>query len=236
MKSGYVRHFLFGYGSLINVSSRARTNPSLAEQEGLPVLVRNIEREWVARTSSGYTAMGVKLRKNSKCTGVLFEVNKMELADLDQREKAYDRLEVQLNLIEQIPFLNEEDFYENERAEALFNSKENEENIRVWVYIQKNPIPADSSHPIPQSYVDVILSGCLNISEEFAKSFIKTTKGWENEREPSFVNDREIPIYVRANATETRKNGDTIDQLLTTEIPGIIEKRLDYVSHNYVRK
>jgi hypothetical protein len=34
--------------------------------------------------------------------------------------------------------------------------------------------------PIVQSYVGIILSGCLTILEEFAHEFISTTKGWHH--------------------------------------------------------
>ena len=214
-----IRHFVFGYGSLINPDSRARTNPALAEQDGLPVVVRDVERVWSARTTTGYTAMGVRIRKGADCTGILLEVNKAELEDLDKREQSYVRVEVHLDNVDQVPFLDEDEFYDTEQAEALFEAKENEGNVRVWVYIQKDPIPADSSHPIPQSYVDVILSGCLTISEEFARSFIKTTKGWRNKEEPSFVDDRDFPIYARANSIESEKHAEVIDQLLEENSP-----------------
>ena len=221
------RHFVFGYGSLMNPDSRAKTNPGLADQDGLPVVVRDVERIWSARTTSGFTAMGVRIRKGADCTGVLLEVNKAELEDLDRRELSYVRVEVHLDNVDQVPFLNEEEFYETEQAETLFEAKENEGNIRVWVYIQKDPIPADSSHPILQSYVDVILSGCLSISEDFARSFIQTTKGWQP-NEDSFVDDRDQPIYGLANSVQCEQNADVIDQLLEEQKPKTMEQRVDY--------
>ena len=231
-----IRHFVFGYGSLINPDSRARTNPTLAEQDGLPVVVRDVERVWSARTTTGYTAMGVRIRKGADCTGILLEVNKAELEDLDKREQSYVRVEVHLDNVDQVPFLDEDEFYDTEQAEALFEAKENEGNVRVWVYIQKDPIPADSSHPIPQSYVDVILSGCLTISEEFARSFIKTTKGWRNKEEPSFVDDRDFPIYARANSIESEKHAEVIDQLLEEKLPKTMENRIDYSPEDHLEK
>ncbi len=226
-KARRTRHFVFGYGSLMNPDSRAKTNPTLADQDGLPVLVRDVERIWSARTTTGYTAMGVRIRKGADCTGVLLEVNKAELEDLDRRELSYVRVEVHLDNVDQVPFLNEEEFYETEQAETLFDAKENEGNVRVWVYIQKEPIPADSSHPIPQSYVDVILSGCLTISEDFARSFIQTTKGWQ-QNEDAFVDDRDQPIYVRANSLQSEKDAGVIDQLLEEQKPKTMEQRIDY--------
>lgn len=85
-------HYVFGYGSLICPESRSITNPALAGKESLPVLIQDVERVWSARTSSGYTAMGVRFQKGSECTGILIEVDPDELADLDRREGAYNRL------------------------------------------------------------------------------------------------------------------------------------------------
>ena len=48
----------------------------------------------------------------------------------------------------------------------------------VWVYVQKNPKPTSPICPIIQSYVDIIVRGCLSISKEFAIEFIQTTYGW----------------------------------------------------------
>ena len=38
--------------------------------------------------------------------------------------------------------------------------------------------PAERSFPIPQSYVDIIMRGCLSISLDFAHRFLATTHGW----------------------------------------------------------
>lgn len=49
-------------------------------------------------------------------------------------------------------------------------------------------------HPITQSYVDIFLGGCLDVSEaygieEFALECIRTTKGWSK----YWINDRIMP-------------------------------------------
>lgn len=217
--------------------SRAKTNPSLAKQDGLPVVVNDVERVWTARTSSGYTAMGVRFRKGTECTGVLLEVTTVELADLDTREANYVRVQVHLDNVEQVSFLSDEEYYETEQSDALFEAKEEQSNeISVWVYVQKEPIPADSSHPIPQSYVDIILKGCLTISEDFARSFIDTTKGWHNQdgEGPSFVDDRENPIYIRADKEASAEHAEVIDQLLEEHRPTAFENRVEYDAEDHL--
>ena len=44
-----------------------------------------------------------------------------------------------------------------------------------------------------QSYVDVVISGCLEISEEFANDFINMTGNWQH----PLLNDRHDPKYIR---------------------------------------
>ena len=120
------RNFIFGYGSLICPESRKQTNPTLANQDALPVIVQNVERVWSARTQM-YTAMGVQFRRDAECTGVLLEVNKMELKDLDEREKLYDRCSLELQTIQQVSFLEQELFY-REKEHPVFVAKANNNN------------------------------------------------------------------------------------------------------------
>ena len=105
--------------------------------------------------------------------------------------------------------------------------------VKVWVYIQKNPILADPSHPIPQSYVDIIIRGCLSVGgEEFARSFIETTSGWHGDKKDPenehWVDDREDPLYVRADSEFSEKHGDRIDELLEDHRPKAFENRIEY--------
>lgn len=224
-------HYVFGYGSLICPESRSVTNPNLIKREALPVVIQDVERVWSARTSSGYTAMGVRFREGAECTGVLIEVKKDELADLDQREAAYNRLPIQLENIDQVPFLEEDDYYEDDHpvfeAQDDSNLQVDDNNVKVWIYMQKDPIEADPSHPIPQSYVDIIIRGCLTISEDFARSFIETTHGWKDE-EDHWVDDREVPIYRRADPEFSSEHGETIDKLLEEHIEDELEERVEY--------
>ena len=225
-----VHHYVFGYGSLICPESRSITNPNLANKEPLPVVIQDVERVWNARTSSGYTAMGVRFHKGAECTGILIEVSGEELKDLDQREANYDRLPIQIENIDQVPFLEEEEYYDDDHP--VFEAKDSDdeladENVKVWVYMQKDPIHADPSHPIPQSYVDIIIRGCLTISEDFARSFIETTKGWKHE-EDHWVDDRDVPIYRRADPEFSSANAEVIDKLLEEHKPDELEERVQY--------
>ena len=72
------------------------------------------------------------------------------------------------------------------------------------------------------------MKGCLTISKEFARSFIDTTKGWHNDEEPNFVDDREMPLYVRADPELSEKHGPFFDELLEEHRPIAFDKRVDY--------
>jgi cation transport regulator ChaC len=246
------RNFVFGYGSLMCDQSRSLTNPTLgiatATADGdkvagtLPVTIHNVQRVWSARTKTGWTAVGVRFEQDWNCTGVLMEVTADELTELDKREASYTRHPLCLDHIEQVSFLNPQEFYNDHHpvfdAKEENNSTSNNEttHIKVWIYTQRDAIFADSSHPIPQSYVDIILRGCLKISKDFAKSFIETTYHWDHHHDNDdhvhyyFVNDREIPIYPKADPEFSNEhcNQRIIDQLLQEYIPNVMANRVDY--------
>lgn len=99
------KHFIFGYGSLINETSRHRSSPSAFE--AIPVKIKNYTRGWFARTGIkglSTTFLGC-LRNDSEIlladeklpfvNGVIYEVDKNELPILDKREKRYSRTKVE---------------------------------------------------------------------------------------------------------------------------------------------
>jgi len=126
---------------------------------------------------------------------------------------------------------------------------------QIWVYVQKCMIPANSDFPIVQSYLDIILRGCLSISEEFAHKFMQSTKGWhpselldesdnscssdsrfddsenlgdDNDESDGFhwINDRNDPIYVRADMEYSIKKAQELDNILYRYCPQEFQKRM----------
>jgi hypothetical protein len=61
-------------------------------------------------------------------------------------------------------------------------------------------LPAERSFPITQSYVDIIMRGCLSISHDFATGFLRTTHGWWND-------DHHGPLTRSDVATTTAVGG-----------------------------
>eukprot|EP00568_Trieres_chinensis_P000439 CAMPEP_0183309718 /NCGR_PEP_ID=MMETSP0160_2-20130417/25507_1 /TAXON_ID=2839 ORGANISM="Odontella Sinensis, Strain Grunow 1884" /NCGR_SAMPLE_ID=MMETSP0160_2 /ASSEMBLY_ACC=CAM_ASM_000250 /LENGTH=304 /DNA_ID=CAMNT_0025473787 /DNA_START=61 /DNA_END=975 /DNA_ORIENTATION=+ len=276
-----IRHFVFGYGSLICPDSRAVTAPSLVGARALPCTVRGLERGWIARIDvplprwgavgnvprrlDGWTAVGVRPSPSGTTSGVLIEVDEEELGRFDAREAGYDRVPVRLEDIFPVEGHEYEDGEDVDHAvfsargrgearcigdggdnedgkngESKVEEECKEESLKVWVYVQRDRTPASPTHPIKQSYVDVILRGCLSVSESFARSFIKTTHGWWHEGEDinlegdkdenhhTWVEDRHFPLYIRADSGYSNEMGHCLDRLLREHHPDAVEKRRKY--------
>lgn len=250
-------HLVFGYGSLICPDSRAITAPTVADRTILPVSIKGVERTWAKQSqTSKATSMGVQFRDGAECVGVLVPVNDSELAAFDKREVGYDRYEIPLEDIEPVVHLLGDDdhtVYDNTFLADNFDleSSSQDDLPQVWIYVQQNPIPASPQYPIAQSYVDIMLRGCLTISEEFAHEFIETTKGWhpaelsddddssiddsmstdgstssELEEGGWWVDDRNDPLYVRADSDYSLRHGPKLDKLLKEKLPNKFATRI----------
>jgi hypothetical protein len=96
----------------------------------------------------------------------------------------------------------------------------------IWVYTpQKECIRYPTVEvPILQSYVDVIIKGCLERGgKEFAKDFIRTTYGWEN----IWINDRGNSNHTRSvRLSDSDSLALEIDSLLMEIEPYSFSKRL----------
>lgn len=289
VKKPITRHYIFGYGSLVCSKSRKITAPTLTKPAH-PVVIHHLRRTWTARvpvmsgdddTNSkhglnhaiqGHTAMGIEIAKGHNCTGVLLEVDPSELAKFDEREKGYDRVEIDLHHIfglddkeeenvqrDQNDSSNKNDSDERDQHHVLKkahqrrksmqamnsqgSSQQNQDNedetlddLKVWAYIPKGGgAGADHNFPIMQSYVDIILRGCLSISKDFAQKFLESTHGWwhdetihdPNSEPPEYVwvDDRHAPYYVRADEEWSSEMKHMLDDLLKEIHPEPFQKR-----------
>ncbi|QUJ68465.1 gamma-glutamylcyclotransferase [Photobacterium sp. GJ3] len=160
--------YIFGYGSLINRASRQRTGQTGA---AIPAEVEGLQRHWGKVDGSYAISPLVASLGEGRCNGVLLKVEDHFLGHFDQRERGYQRVELDPARILQDELLS-------------FDAP-------IWVYVKENPAPPCDQQPIMQTYVDTVLAGCLSISDAFARTFVETTSGWHHPLE----NDRESPKY-----------------------------------------
>ncbi|KAJ3323400.1 hypothetical protein HDV06_001920 [Boothiomyces sp. JEL0866] len=154
--------YLFGYGSLINKESRKK---SIKTSTHIPVRIKGLQRSWgYPCPKNHYTAVQVSKNENASTNGVLIPLQDpiQDLLILDERELNYNRTRIDIKNIYH--------YFNNEILHLPQDSI-------VWVYESKN-LKNSLQLPIPQSYIDCCLTGCLSISIEFAKEFITNTSGW----------------------------------------------------------
>jgi hypothetical protein len=263
----FLPHYIFGYGSLICPHSRALTAPTLAQRAVIPVKVQGLERIW-SLPFRGLTFMGIRQRRQAECVGVLIPVNDEELAQFDIRELGYDRTPIPFEAIQELhePFVLDK-ILSSSQQENNNNNHPNDDGaskIQIWVYVQQMPQPVSKESPIAQSYIDIILRGCISISEDFAKDFLKTTRGWHlydhdlhpeeddhdhhnhdspakrdrdkngnhrpsrrhgDEHSVHWVDDRDNPLYVRADKEYSQANAHYLDQILREHRPEWIHRK-----------
>jgi len=246
--------YVFGYGSLLCPKSRVVTAPTMAGRKATPVKIKHLQRQW-SMPVGGWTAMGIIHQPDAECVGVLVPVNDQELAQLDIRETGYTRVPILPEHIEKIDFLNDMSHQEeqqqqqrqhyhhehcyfgngNTAAPLSVTTSSLSQSPNIWVYVQENPVPISPENPICQSYVDIMMRGCLSIAPEFAHQFLQTTKGWSSSQQQEgdhtifWVNDRHDPLYPRADVEYSQTHGPVIvDELLETFRPVEFKYRRHY--------
>nr|MDJ0707650.1 hypothetical protein [Leptolyngbyaceae cyanobacterium MO_188.B28] len=188
-------------GSLINKVSRNFTGV-LADIH--PVRVSGIKRGWYINIPEDRdTGLGAISDSASSCNGILMAANGEDFIALDSREKIHGYQRVKLPL-EIFTFLDSETIRKIE-IEA------------IWTYITDKIIQPTENCPIAQSYLDVVLEGCLSISDTFAEEFILSTYGWEF----PWIDDRQKPRYRRPISADIER----IDMLLKKLLPEAFIKR-----------
>ncbi|WP_108124841.1 gamma-glutamylcyclotransferase family protein [Saccharospirillum mangrovi] len=189
---------IFGYGSLICADSRRRTGvggPALA------VEIAGIERRWSVQVPDYRgTAVGAHLNPNSHCNGVVFVVDDANLARFDERERGYDRHRIDWSAVRSL------------------DSQPLPIELPLWSYVGDSSATPQPEAPILQSYLDVILNGCLSYGDAFARRFLHTTGPWQH-----LCDDRSAPLYPRA-MNEPRL-AIQVDALLTDELPHLLTQR-----------
>ena len=218
-------HYIFGYGSLICPASRAVTAPTLVGRPATPVRVHGVERIW-SLPFRGLTFLGIRVRETAECVGVLVPVDDEELAQFDRRELGYDRIQIDTKNVHDL-------LYEHQEHGTPPPPPRMDRNATIWVYVQQEFQPVSEDAPICQSYVDIILRGCLTISNDFSRDFLLTTRGWHHHdmhnpdddtkegcsESVHWIDDRHNPRYVRADREYSITNSHHLDRMLELHRP-----------------
>lgn len=192
---------LFGYGSLICANSRRRTGIG---GSALAVEIDGIERRWsVPVPDYGATAVGAHLNPNSRCSGVVFVVDDDNLARFDEREQGYDRHRFDWSSV------------------TCLDQQPLPTDLPLFAYIGHSSETPQSDRPIMQTYVDVIINGCLQYGDDFARRFMHTTRPWQH-----LADDRQVPQYPRAMTDHSLPA--RVDALLGDELPQLLAQRIRF--------
>ncbi|HJQ69245.1 MAG TPA: gamma-glutamylcyclotransferase family protein [Blastocatellia bacterium] len=202
--------FIFGYGSLVESQSRARTSPSALY--AAPVLVAGIKRGWfdqVGGVSLSTTYLGAVPDADSKCNGVIFQVSQQQRDAFDQRETGYDRKKIDRNNV------------------TMLDGSKSAPEGDIWYYANREKRYASAVCPIVQSYVDICLNGCLELEATyplakeagFAETFLKTCSDWSK----YWVNDRIYPRRAFIYVPNASKIDTLIKNVLGEELFSSIE-------------
>ncbi|MBR9824251.1 MAG: hypothetical protein GYB36_00430 [Alphaproteobacteria bacterium] len=163
------RDFMIGYGSIL--SRHSRETYSNMTGAALKVALPGWRRAWSVRyRDEGATYLGLVEDTASELHAVLVpvEIN----PDMRHRERGYDWIEI--------------------APERLGGS--DLPQGRFWIVVNRDHLPADADHPIPQSYVDTCLIGAFETGGEgMLRDFIYRTDHWDTH----WRDDRHAPVYPR---------------------------------------
>ena len=171
--------YIVGYGSLMQSASKRMTEPKAGIN--LPVLVTGFQRAWNHRGTYPTTYLGVEPAKSAQMAAALYrsflEDGKLES---DAREFSYCRAAVEPASV------------------RMLDGSTVPSPAEIWIYIDEpeSLAPPDEHYPITQSYVDIFITGCMELQDrvfepgfDFVEQCVVTTRGWSKH----WVNDRLQP-------------------------------------------
>lgn len=199
--------YIIGYGSLMERDSKLSTEPDAGIN--LPVLVTGFQRAWNTHGVYPTTYLGVTAVESAAMAAALYRDFLDADGNLasDARELDYCRAAVEPAKV------------------RMLDGSVVPAGSEIWIYVTKPTSLAlpDSNHPIVQSYVDIFITGCLQLQErvgdpdlDFVEQCILTTDGWS----PHWVNDR---VYPR-RPFGAQPNAFKIDHYLNTLLPEIVKE------------
>lgn len=174
------KQYIFAYGSLINKQSR---NKNMKNVEVIYGEVKGYRRSWcISVTDRKFTALGLVEDSSAICNGIYIPVSDEDIISFDKRELDGSGFQ-----------------YERVRIDSKSCDKAFSDDI-VYTYLTLKEKEATKSEPLIQSYIDVVLAGCLDYEKGFAEDFCNQTFGWSQ----YWINDREEPLYLHPKNIESQ--------------------------------
>ncbi|MDD3008548.1 MAG: hypothetical protein RBR70_03910 [Arcobacter sp.] len=156
--------YLFGFGSLINLSSAQKSfKRVLSQKDLLPVKIKGYERVWNAiesiqfeeeKESINGVFLNIKKNENSTLYGVMIEISDEELEILKLREKNYSCITIK-----------KEDVLSFEAKDDLIAFMTTREDKLAKI--------GDKNCFIPFKYTQIVKEALNNYDEDFKKDFEK---------------------------------------------------------------
>ena len=159
--------YLFGYGSLINLSSAQNSFKRVLTQDDLiPVKIKGYERVWNAIESIQFDNeivngifLNIKKNKNSVLNGVMIKISQEELEILKLREKNYSCVVI-------------------EAKDVIDNKVDSDLIAFMTTNKEKLAKVGDNNSFIPTKYIEVVKSALKNYDDNFKKEFEKSFENY----------------------------------------------------------
>lgn len=161
--------YLFGFGSLINLSSAQKSfKRVLSQRDLIPVKISGFKRVWNAVESIQFenenqgingVFLNIKKEENSILFGVMIEISEEELEVLKLREKNYSCITI--------------------KKESVLNFKAKGDLIAFMTTNEEKIAKiGDKNSFIPFKYTQVVKEALKNYDEEFNKNFEEIFKDY----------------------------------------------------------
>ena len=187
--------YILGYGSLL--SRFSREHYSSLRVDPIPVTLTGWSKAWCIQDhDEGATYLGAYPRSGAHLSGALLPTK--ITPTLIEREKRYTFDRVKVSDISPV--------------DAGSSDMEQLQDATFWIAHAVNRAPTCPDTPVPQTYIDTCLTGCLELGgARLAHAYIDQFESWQ----VHWVNDRDhtAPIYPRLVPLDARGR-DEIDSLL----------------------
>ncbi|MEL7254400.1 MAG: gamma-glutamylcyclotransferase [Pseudomonadota bacterium] len=181
------RSYFFGYGSLVNRNTHDY-------QDARPARLSGWKRVWRHTDLRPVAYLTVVPDAGSEVTGLMAAVPQGGWAELDFRERAYDRIDA--------------------REQITHDVTPAPQVVVYSIPDGKHGVPTRDC-PVLLSYLDVVVQGYLReFGEGGAQAFFDTTDGWN----VPILDDRAAPIYPRAQTLSDAERSYVDDRLAALNV------------------